>query len=118
MSEANHTPGPWEIVEETDPKVISKWHIAIGQRKIGFFPYKYHYADAEKTCGGYVTDAEMHANARLIAAAPELLSALKALHDRLKECSEFCGISARDAYDSYFEGIATEAIAKAEGGVL
>ena len=88
---AQHTPGPWRIVETTHPVMISTWHIAIGQKEISLFPYKYHFADEAKTCGGYVADAEMHANARLIAAAPELLEALIAAEKKLLALEHMVG---------------------------
>lgn len=72
-----HSPAPWKIVETTDPKIISSWSIQVGDQSISFFPYVYQYADEEKTCGGYVSSPERHANARLIAAAPEMLDALR-----------------------------------------
>lgn len=74
-----YTPGPWAVVERSDAKMISSWNIRIGAVEIGFFPYVYKFADVEKTCGGYVKNAEMHANARLIATAPDLLEAIEAL---------------------------------------
>lgn len=74
-----HTSGPWKVFEKTNQKMISSWGIEIGDRAIGFFPYIYQFADAAKTCGGYVSDPVWHANARLIAAAPDLLEALIAM---------------------------------------
>ena len=85
---SKHTPGPWEIVETTAPKIISSWKIHMGSHNIDFFPYVYHFADVEKTRGGYVSDPEMHANARLIAAAPELLEALENVISAWREKSD------------------------------
>jgi len=79
--ELKHTPGPWLIVERKDPVTISNWSIKIGEKEIGFFPYVYQYADEEKTRGGYVACETWHANARLIAAAPDLMKALKDIID-------------------------------------
>ena len=86
MTMTKHTQGPWRVVEEPHQKMISNWGIQIGSHKISFFPYVYQYADIEKTCGGYVTDQEMHANARLIAAAPDLLESAKLLIDSYDIC--------------------------------
>lgn len=105
-----YTQGPWRIVEEPHQKMISNWGIQIGSHKISFFPYVYQYADIEKTCGGYVTDHEMHANARLIAAAPELLEALleyKRLYEEVQPSGGWQGV--------YETG--NSAIAKATGKV-
>lgn len=60
---AAHTPGPWDIQYEDD---------ALGNRSINVYP----------TCFGVIStgnhsQAVSMANARLIAAAPELLAALK-----------------------------------------
>ena len=53
--------------------------------------------------------------ARLIAAAPDLLAALQEIDKRFSMCAT-AGLSASDAYDSYFQCMAQSAIAKATGG--
>jgi hypothetical protein len=73
-----HTPGPWRVVIDDDGNPLS------GRPSV--------QASDELDCGivhwdGFVQpywrsargDKEIHANARLIAAAPELLAALKAM---------------------------------------
>lgn len=77
MKMPNITPGPWEIIEKPDPKMISDWSIKIGDKSINFFPYVYHYADESKTSGGYVSCPEQRANATAIAALPDLLEAAR-----------------------------------------
>jgi hypothetical protein len=62
-----YTPGPWE--SGRNPKGISSNEIVV--RPAGQFPYGEWIAD----CGS-ATDKRAIANARLIAAAPELLDAL------------------------------------------
>jgi hypothetical protein len=57
MSESKHTPGPWAIEEVRR---------VLGAGDFGRAPFR---------------DAELEANARLIAAAPDLLAALVALCD-------------------------------------
>lgn len=52
--------------------------------------------------------------ARIAAAAPELLEALISMRDRLQICAKN-GLSASDAYDSFYQEIVEEAIAKATG---
>ena len=59
--------------------------------------------------------AQRDANAQLIAAAPELLAALISIKKRLEECSKVSEISARDAYDSFYQEVVNDAIAKATG---
>lgn len=97
-----HTPGPWKIITlegvdghlflchddgtENIPPLVAK-------------VYDHQHADAE-------------ANARLIAAAPELLEALRELLDQL----EGIGIPEWAGAEGLYLGQAAAAIAKAEGG--
>lgn len=78
MSSTKHTPGPWHV--ETVPTSCGVCH------KVGPFPgrrpedkprYACLYSDYPGM--GDPADAELLANARLIAKAPELLGALEAL---------------------------------------
>lgn len=64
---AQHTPGPWEA--GPNPKGICSNEYVV--RPAGEFPHGRWVAD----CG--MGDEESVANARLIAAAPEMLAALK-----------------------------------------
>ena len=66
--ETKHTPGPWNIVESN--KIDEEAHIQ---------------TDLKSICRMWIQmDSQDMANARLIAAAPELLEALKALVADLK----------------------------------
>lgn len=87
-----HTPGPWEI--RRYPRVGGSTKDLMGNG------------------GGFVVklDGASDANARLIAAAPELLEALKALVVMDKQLLESCGIG-----DTAVLIQARAAIAKAEG---
>ena len=63
MSASDHTPGPWQLHKSDDTLVIGT-----------------DGREVAEACGDYTEEAEwprMEANARLIAAAPELLAALK-----------------------------------------
>jgi hypothetical protein len=97
MSEIKHTPGPWTL--ETVTTSVGICH------KIGPFPPKNQseklrhaclYADYPSTSNP--VDQELLANARLIAAAPELLEALIWVKEqgwlkyvqRLKQNAEHC----------------------------
>ena len=87
---ADHTPGPWEWDKSMGTWV--KMDGRVGARIIGIGKYP------------EVSDSEVHANARLIAAAPEMLEALELMRDaRIPE--------------EYAEAIdkARTAIAKAKG---
>lgn len=75
MSEAQHTPGPWVadcdggsfgVYVEDDGREIARLH-----DKNGNFPQS-SFADAQ-----YLYDGQHEANAHLIAAAPELLTAIE-----------------------------------------
>lgn len=61
-----HTPGPWGLVETKCPPIISQWDIRIGDYTVNVWPYQ------GSPCG-YYTDHTRMADARLMAAAPELL---------------------------------------------
>lgn len=69
MNEPKHTPGPWSV-RKNDHSCVSGPRMSIdgSGRKIGTFTVA--------SCLGYKDERE--ANARLIAAAPELLKALQA----------------------------------------
>lgn len=96
MSERQHTPGPWELVERH--AVI--WHE--------------DQVVAECPSDGGISDDARHANARLIAAAPEMLVALK----KIAEGRGRFSLDQLEFASNVIEGskeIALAAIAKAEG---
>lgn len=64
MSEAKHTPGPWSVVKPQDERV-QQFRIFSNRKYIGSI------GNSDETV------AETKANARLIAAAPDLLEAIK-----------------------------------------
>jgi hypothetical protein len=95
----SHTPGPWEVND--------RWYI--GKPDTGTF--------AEVMCcrGVKAEDEAQHeANARLIAAAPDLLQVLESIRDEMEDYYD----GAPDS-PTLWMGLhikrATEAIAKAEG---
>ena len=80
-----HTPGPWEIVLEGNDHVIR------GER--------YFVAEIIGIDGYQEYD-----NARLIAAAPEMLAALKAVRDHLQRASFDYSNGATDPLGQFDEG--------------
>lgn len=99
MSESKHTPGPWRIFETDHGSKI----IGIGSEDGA------GVADAGFGLWGGDSD-EARANARLVAAAPELLEALKYLVMHCKGLDRFEGNPINEAIRA-----GREAIAKAEG---
>jgi hypothetical protein len=97
---SQHTPGPWQVdAEDSDlfhQDEARFWINADGLQHIG-------YVDGPRT-------AERIANARLIAAAPDLLAALKAIEFQVRQGKVF----ERDACITQ----ARAAIAKAIGGAI
>jgi hypothetical protein len=105
MNEAKHTPGPWQVREDSkelswDPdKVMVD---ASGQEMLAF--YRHDPSDRIS-----LLDADW----KIIAAAPEMLEALK-------ECAEYIGTDAhpdfyREETVDLIYSKALQAIAKAEG---
>ena len=74
---ASHTPGPWTLAQSYRPES--------GDRGVqSFAPYvldRDHRNVAAAMIGGFDDMAEVEANARLIAAAPEMLALLATLKD-------------------------------------
>jgi hypothetical protein len=94
--------------------MISDWKVHIGDDSVGVFPYKRIYSN-DRIQSGLVIDGELMANARLIAAAPDLLEALQDLFDADME-----HVLMGDGKDDQIEAIAKAraAIAKATGAQL
>lgn len=94
----SYTPGPWAL------------HVD-GVLVLGAGPNPQAVVDCETSASPNLRRAEREANARLIAAAPELLEACKRLLTFNEELAVDIGVSAH--YPS--AGFARAAIAKAEG---
>jgi hypothetical protein len=104
---AQHTPGPWVIKPATGPE---KEHLYFDVKPVLAVddPYRGSVCtvhDAENIEG--ITVAESEANARLIAAAPELL-------DVLRDCLHFMEMAELDDDEPHVVA-ARAAIAKATG---
>lgn len=99
-----HTPGPWKFIDATKVAAMQfapKCVIRAGEREIASFSWN------DKS-PWFPTKVESQANARLIAAAPDLLEALNRL------CTEafITKIDEQAGWDVWF-GMARAAIAKA-----
>ena len=75
-----HTPGPWVYRDESDMVPDEPFWIGVEHPNWGFVSH----AAARAGCTEAEELGDMEANARLIAAAPELLAALVALHDNVR----------------------------------
>ena len=96
-----HTPGPWQIGRYgKHPRAIWGATNALPIAKI--------HSDGAST-------AVNNANARLIAAAPDLLEALKSLDKRLRTYTDLEGFTVADAYDSLYQDLVSSTIYKATG---
>ncbi len=95
---AQHTPGPWFVTSEDDFPTGQVSTTPLGN------------GDVVVTYGQHAK-----ANAGRIAAAPDRLAALQELDERLRKCGSD-PITAAEAYDSFYQGLVAEAIAKATGG--
>ena len=106
---ASHTPGPWKCGGD-EPFVYAL--NAHGSNR--FFAAVNAGWTSGEAIEGRTEHAELLANARLIAAAPDLLAALEELDERLRKCMRD-PITAAEAYDSFYQGIVEDAINKAKG---
>jgi hypothetical protein len=103
MIKDTHTPGPWVIL----PEEADREYIRIRGTRLGG-QYKIANVLFLRNEGKILFAREVQANARLIAAAPELLEALTEL---LKESSYWTKQRCADACEPY--GMGTDAEAKA-----
>lgn len=102
-----HTPGPWTFLKDYDNEGKSSARIGGTIEGDGWNIARIWKDAAELEC-------KYEANARLIAAAPELLAALKDIAKQARLCMQYA-----NAYDGQLiQAIANAdaAIAKAEGG--
>lgn len=104
-----HTPGPWKVVSDPNCDAIGDRHAFGVQQE----PNKWIVADVN---GDLEDAAQIKANAYLIAAAPELLDALKEMRARLQRVDDLDVALGENV--GAFEAIARAdaAIAKAESG--
>lgn len=106
-----HTPGPWCTGEpfETFPGAGLRFHISQAEGA----PYTPHYSDVAQFVAETISSEKLaiqQANARLIAAAPELLASLEQMLDAFVDDPLTHQYTAGGAADA-----ARAAIAKAKG---
>jgi hypothetical protein len=97
-----YTPGPWRAIAGWPSHI---WHVLLADRETEII--------VARGDGDSMSNEEVAANARLVAAAPDLLAALK-------EVAEGCEYRLRkgeDSGDRHTLGLCRTAIAKAEGRV-
>ena len=105
---SKHTPGPWQL--QADPMHFDSLTAVIGGKRMNAKPHAWPAYPLTVQVGGMCGLQEMQANARLIAAAPDLLEALEELAD-LVDCIR----SGDYTPDSFTTQPARAAIAKATG---
>lgn len=85
MNTPKHTPGPWRTIESTDKTMRT----VVGPD----FPGQGYIADVNLCRTNDTQDVDGEANARLIAAAPELLAQLKLLVRWAEDQGESCSFA-------------------------
>ncbi len=117
MTTQAHTSGPWDIVQDAPLNPRARFNI--GSRGPGG---PTTYVCTIKTEKHLVLDGNEEANARLIAAAPDLLRTLKNAREWLDELAGLLQDGALDAAEDWaganaasVDSTLAEAIAKAEG---
>jgi hypothetical protein len=85
---ASHTPGPWRVEHQ---RALSSVAVQGDGSRVARIPADYVTEDGEET-----HTAEALANARLIAAAPEMLEALRDAETELVEALDFARSEVRE----------------------
>lgn len=115
---SGYTKGPWLLIETPDEKMISSWHVQVGDERVSVFPYTRKYSECRQF-SGFFTDQQKMADARLIAAAPDLMATAELAMIWWQEHQyDTCG--ERGEWNTYddepeFVAAARSAIAKAKG---
>lgn len=111
-----HTPGPWLMAAKASS--IVGWPI-VAPRAEGRVVCSLNYADPAAFGGRMTGDGafnkESRANGLLIAAAPEMLTALATMRDLLRKLQPALNVMAREVMDDIIADQIDPAIAKATG---
>ena len=114
-----HTPGPWSSLEYQANPDSKKWAISCLRPAKNGCRENPQVAICNEMGGSSIGEDEGRANARLIAAAPDLLEAIVALRDEAVKISEKFDVDGKGFAGSApiwaYILDATEAIAKAGG---
>ena len=74
---SKHTPGPWKVISEQTAREVEVFEVAeVARLRV----------TPDRSGDTFAIAGDAYADARLIAAAPELLEALQDLCDTLGEC--------------------------------
>lgn len=84
---SKHTPGPWSVREKS-PHIVSAGTYTVHDITENRFVCQCFHGHSKEA----ITKDEMHANARLIAAAPDLLFACRIALDWLNQVAEHAPI--------------------------
>lgn len=103
MTAVKHTPGPWKV-----------FHTTNGQTILGIGEAEGSDGITDANFGLWRSGPEREANARLIAAAPDMLAALKAFIAAIDRAVAFDDVSIVDEITDDIETAARAAISKAE----
>ena len=103
--QTKHTPGPWYVSTPGRTDVLYVGPVAVSSHRTALGS-----GASNPECLSHIDDDSLHANANLIAAAPDLIEALSSLISQINGFQECNGDKDFDLVDSL------AAIAKATGG--
>lgn len=114
---SKHTQGPWEFEDVMGPEMLMIVQAGLTSDQWTFIATVHNDESEERDDRHYIVASEQIANARLIAAAPELLEALKETIPFMVEIAKarHHKFELHMADDDSTIGKAMRAIAKAEG---
>lgn len=127
--QTKHTPGPWRIQDSRslpDFTIVPQWQKAVTRKNWDgdYYPLASVSKTFVRSTKGEKRPMFQHpelpegqalANARLIAAAPELLEALGRISDSINGLSGLIPTRSNPEFWAYVKAIAAEAISKATG---
>jgi hypothetical protein len=107
---SKHTPGPWELSQDSvwpwSYVIESQEGVVVDRQDLN----TYSTSDTRAKANARTGNEQCHANARLIAAAPDLLMALQMLYE---ETADYVRLNNLGGMDNQCMQLARAAIAKA-----